>query len=164
MHTEFLFIVAEVAVAFAGFAGLVFAISARRDQEPEQTRLQFELLLNVLSASLLVIAFALIPPMIADIGASPDTTWRGSALLFAIAFGSYIVYSLRRSYPAYRAAGRSVPVSFQVNSFLAIFFAGLLVLCAAGVVPASAYRATLLFCLYASGASFLRVFLSLARD
>jgi hypothetical protein len=74
VHTEFLFIVAEVPVAFAGFAGLVFAISGRRDQEPEQTRLQFELLRNVLGTSLLVIAFALIPPMIGDIGAPPDTT------------------------------------------------------------------------------------------
>ena len=81
VHTEFLFIVAEVAVAFAGFAGLVVAISGMRDQEPEKARLQFELLRNVLGTSLLAITFALIPPMIADMGASPEATWRGSALL-----------------------------------------------------------------------------------
>lgn len=52
MHDDFLFIIAEIAAAFAGFAGLVVVISRREDQSPEQALLVLGNLQNVLTLRL----------------------------------------------------------------------------------------------------------------
>lgn len=56
MHSDFLFIIAEIAAAFAGFASLVAAISRREDRSSDQERLDFLTLQNVLLLSLLAVA------------------------------------------------------------------------------------------------------------
>jgi hypothetical protein len=118
----------------------------------------------VLATSVLAVASALVPPMITHLGASPGTAWRVSALLLAIVLGAYAAYNIRRVSVAYRAAGLNVPVSYRVNSVLAIAVIVSLILCATAIVPDSVYRAALSYCLCISGVSFLRVFLSIAPD
>lgn len=52
MHTDLLFIVAEVGAAFTGFATLVAVISHLSGRPPVQVRLHFRLLQNELISSL----------------------------------------------------------------------------------------------------------------
>ncbi len=84
MQSEFLFTVAEVAVAFAGFAGLIVAISGRQGRSAAEVRLDLVLLTNVLSTSLVAVAFALIPATFLGMGMEPGDAWRGSAFLCAV--------------------------------------------------------------------------------
>ena len=164
MHSGFLFTVAQVAVAFAGFAGLIIAISGRQGRSEAEVRLDLVLLKNVLGASLMAVAFALIPAAILGMDVEPSVAWRGSAFLYAVGLTVYLARMAPRQVASYRAAGRSLPVTYRVNLGLGIVVIVSQGLCAAGVLPTSAYLPALLFLLYASGVSFVRVFLSVARD
>jgi len=164
VQSEFLFTVAEIAVAFAGFAGLIIAISGRQGRSEAEVRLDLVLLKNVLGASLMAVAFALIPATLLGMNVEPSVAWRGSALLYATSLTVYMSRTVPRQVASYRAAGRSLPVTYQLNTGLAIVAIVSQGLCAAGVLPTSVYLPSLLFLLYASGVSFVRVFLSVARD
>ena len=163
MHTELLFTIGEIAVAFAGFAGLVVALARRGDRSPEEARLDVVHLKNVLAQSLFALAFALIPATLGAMAVDVDTAWRGSAWLFAVIYGPYLVSAVRAGYAGFRASGQRVPLLFQVNSALGFVMVVALVSCGAGFAPTSTYLPVLAFCLYGSGISFVRVFLSVAR-
>ena len=163
MHTELLFTIGEIAVAFAGFAGLVVALARRGDRSPEQAQLDVVHLKNVLAQSLFAVAFALIPAMLGAMAVGVDTAWRGSALLFAGLYGPYLVSAVRGGYAGFRDSGQRVPLLFRLNSVVGFLMVVALVLCGAGIAPTSTYLPVLGFCLYGSGISFVRVFLSVAR-
>jgi hypothetical protein len=164
VHNDFLFTVSEIAVAFAGFAGLVVAISRRNGRSAEQALWDLQHLKNVLGTSLLAIAFALLPAMLSGMGADVAFAWRSSALLFAIAWVGYAGNAVPKGLSAYRAIERAVPLTYWISVVLSVFVPIALVLCAAGVLPTSTYLPALAFLLYGSGASFVRVFISVARD
>ena len=163
MHTDFLFIVAEIAAAFAGFTTLVAAISRRQDDTPEQGQLAFGTLQNALVLSLFTVAFALIPSVIERQGVTPSVAWRGSATAAAATIAPYIAYVLRSLVSAYRAANQRAPLTFVAN--MAVGFASLFTfaLCAAGTLPTSSYLLALSALLYLAGFAFVRFFVTIGR-
>jgi hypothetical protein len=160
VHTELLFTIGEIAVAFAG---LVVALARRGDRSIEVARLDVVHLKNVLAQSLFAVAFAILPAMLNAMGVGVDAAWRSSAILFAVLYGLYMARIVPAGNAGFRSSGQRVPVLFRVNSVIAFLMVAVLVLCGAGIVPTSAYLPVLGFCLYASGISFVRVFLSVAR-
>ena len=164
MHADLLFIIAEIAAAFAGFASLVAAISRRSSPGPQQDRLDFGTLQNVLLLSLLSVGFALFPNVLERQGLSAAIAWRTSAAAFAIVVGTYVGYVLRTLPAAYRELGRRVPPSFVFNAVLIILGLSVQVLCAAGLVPLATYLLPLSTILYAAGFGFVRLFVSLRPD
>jgi hypothetical protein len=164
VHTDFLFIVAEIAAAFAGFASLAAAIATRQEQTLDQARLDFRTLQNVLVLSLLTIAFSLVPSAIARQGIEAPTAWRVCAAAFCVAKASYLAYFLPQILTAYRSLGRRAPISFVANACLAAGSCIVLGACAAGMLPPSSYLLSLIVLLYLAGFGFIRFFISMGRS
>ena len=164
MHTDLLFIIAEIGAAFAGFATLIAVISDRSGRRAEQVRLHFAMLQNALIGSLLAVAFAILPAVISRQAVETTLAWRGSAGLCSFVLGSYMAYVVPRLLRAMREAGQSVSVAFVVNSIASgvwlILFAG----CAIGAFPTSSYLIALAGLLGSAGAAFLRFFLVLGKE
>jgi hypothetical protein len=100
MRTDFLLTLAEISVALAGFAGLIVAISRRRGGSADETRLNLQLLKNVLGASFLAAAFSLLPVALLSMEVDSEAAWRGSAGLLAVALP---LYMFRTVFPALTA-------------------------------------------------------------
>ncbi len=134
-ESDVLLTIAEVAVAFAGFASLVGVLGQRSSaDDPRVIGLRMR---AMLLSSLMVVAFSIFPIILTRYGASPDLTWRTSSLaLFAVMACYYVWFwailrGLRRSdIPLTRFQTRViVPTLFLtmlclvalllVNSFLA---------------------------------------------
>jgi len=163
MRTDFLLTLAEIAVGLAGFAGLIVAISGRRDGVRDEAELNLQLLKNVLGASFMAAGFALLP--VALLGMEVDSTaaWRGSAALLTVALPLYMLQTVRPALAAFRAIGK-VPLSYWANNVVALLIVSSLVLCASGVVSSSFYLPAVSFLAYGAAVSFVRVFLSVARN
>ena len=164
MQAEFLLTLAEIAVALAGFAGLIVAISGRRGGSADEARLNLQLLKNVLGASFMAAGFALLPVALLSMAIDSQTAWRGSAGLLAVGLPLYMFQTVFPALASYRALGRSVPLSYRANIALGLVFAGALGLSAGGVVPSSTYLPAVSFLVYGAAVSFVRVFVSVARD
>ena len=161
MHEDTLFIIAEIAAAFAGFASLVAAIANRNSRSTEEEDLNFSTLKNVLVISLLTLAFALAPVVLEKQGLGFTESWRISGAGFTIIFGLYLSGSVfREIVPAYRSANRRIPVTLVANTVLAYSVVLIMALCALGVVEPIRYLLGLAAMLYFSGAGFLRFFVS----
>ena len=160
MSNDFLFIVAEIAIAFAGFAGLVVAISGRQGRSAERARLELVLLRTVLLVGLLVVAFALFPSLLSELGAEPEVAWRVSASVYFFALGGLAVRNAPRNIAAHRAANQRVPITVWLTTTLTFVLVIVLALCAIGILPASSYLVALAGSLIMAGASFVRVFMS----
>jgi hypothetical protein len=93
---EFLFTVAEVAVALAGFAALVTIVSQRQHDAAERGRAARHFLLSLVFASLLTVAFALLPYVPLRFGLPADAAWRVSSAIFAVAWVVYVISAMRR--------------------------------------------------------------------
>ena len=94
-HGELLLTIAEIAVAFAAFSGLVSVLGRARPQiDP---RLAANRLQSVLFTSLLATAFALFPFLPLALGVAEGAAWRISAGVFSIAWFIYTVSVFRRS-------------------------------------------------------------------
>jgi hypothetical protein len=91
LDTDFLFTVAEVSVALAGFAGLV-TVLANRGTERSRER-GVHLLRSMLFVSLMVTAFSLFPRIPEHYGMGPHSVWRVSSGAFFVAWVLYIVPS-----------------------------------------------------------------------
>ena len=161
MYSDLLFIIAEIAAAFAGFASLVAAISRREGNSYEQEILDFYTLRNVLLLSLLTIAFALVPNLLERQVSTPLVAWRMSAATFVVVVGGYVVFTLGRFPRAYQGVGRTMPLSFWMNAV--VLFFGLIgqFFLAAGQAPVSIYLLSLSALIYCAGFGFVRLFTSL---
>lgn len=166
---DFLFTVAEVAAAFAGFAGLVTVLTQRLAKTP---RRDFDIarFRDLLLLSLFVAAFALFPTLPAAFGASDEITWRVSALLFLVAwaaFGSQGLYAGRR---LSRSGSRPFARPLFWNNLVVHVVAMLaLILVAVDASPvanvrAAVYLAALFAMLYLAGAYLMALFISLVRE
>jgi hypothetical protein len=164
MRTDFLLTLAEISVALAGFAGLIVAISRRRGGSADETRLNLQLLKNVLGASFLAAAFSLLPVALLSMEVDSEAAWRGSAGLLAVALPLYMFRTIFPALTAYRAIGRSAPLSYRANIAIGFVVAGGCGLCAVGSIPSSVYVPAVLFLVYGAAMSFVRVFVSVARD
>ncbi len=106
-HTELVLTIAEVAVAFAGFSGLVGILgrSGSRDSDVAQAfRLR-----GVILTSLLVVAFSLVPFVAHGLGLRVVAAWRISSVLFFLAGGGISVYALVEIRRALRAQSPMPP-------------------------------------------------------
>lgn len=164
MHTDLLFIVAEVGAAFAGFATLVAVISDHSGRPPEQVRLHFRMLQNALIGSLFCIAFAILPTVVERQAVEPTVAWRVSAAACSLVFGGYIAYVLPRLIRSLRAAGQSVTPSFVANTIVSGAWVLVFAACAIGALPTSSYLIALTGILCSAGIAFLRFFLLLGRE
>ena len=163
MHSDLLFIIAEIGAAFAGFSSLVAAISRRSDDGPERVQLIFKSLHNALMASLIVVAFALLPSIVIRQSVEPEVAWRSSAAACSLLFSLYIASALRRLLGAYRASGEAVPRGFMFNTAASIGCVLIFAACAVGVFPTSSYLVALAGILYCAGVAFLRFFVSMGQ-
>jgi hypothetical protein len=84
-EVDILLTTAEVAVAFAGFASLVTILGRRSSQvDPRFIALRFR---GMLTNSLLVVAFSMIPLVLFNYGLGGTIVWRLSSALLALAGG-----------------------------------------------------------------------------
>ena len=82
-YSEDMRTLAEIAIALAGFAGVVLAIRSRRairDQKVNQARLR-----ELLVTSFIVVFFAFFPPLMTGVLGDSPWAWRGPMLIFALA-------------------------------------------------------------------------------
>ena len=89
-ESDLLFTIAEVAVAFAGFASLV-AILGRRSSKDDPRVLGARMRAMILF-SLLAVAFSLLPPVLYRYGLDESATWRVASALFALAFAGVVAW------------------------------------------------------------------------
>jgi hypothetical protein len=162
--TDLLFTIAEVGVAFAGFAGLVTVLAARERRSAERAALDLAFLHTVLATSLTVVAFALLPPSLVEMGVEAETALRICAALFLCVSIGYGSWAGPRTGSTYRAANERPPWTWRLYIFLAFNQWGVLALCALGIISSSFYLGALLFFLYLSASSFSRVFMSVGRN
>jgi len=81
-EAEILLTVAEVAVAFAGFASLVSILGrGTADADPRVLSLRMR---AMLISSLLVVGFSLVPVLLYGYGMRPHEAWVGSSLLLLV--------------------------------------------------------------------------------
>jgi hypothetical protein len=164
---DFLFTVAEVAVAFAGFAGLVTVLTqrlAKTEREFDIVRFRDMLLLSLIAA-----AFSLLPTLPSAFGASDEATWRLSAVLFLIAWAGFglqgLIAGLRLSRSGTRPFSRPLFWSnlvIHVPAMIALLLVAIDAPLVASVRSA-VYLAALFAMLYLAGAYFVALFISLAR-
>ena len=163
MPQDLFFTLAEVGVAFAGFAGLVSVLAGRSRRSAERAALDLLFLHTVLATSLSVVAFALLPPSLVDLGMESETALRTCATMFLAVSIGYGSWAGPRARAAYEAVGERPPWTWRLNIGLAVIQWLVLGLCALGIVSSSFYLGALLFFLYLSGSSFFRVFVSVGR-
>ncbi len=155
---------AEVAVTFAGFAGLVTVIAQRlsgADTTVATGRLQ-----GMLVLSLLVAAFSFVPQLVAGFGLSEEAVWRASSGLYGLAWAGYMLFGIRLG-RALRATG-ALPTgaALYINQVVHLISPLVLLAGAAGVwnsMTAQVYTVALFGMLYISGVLFVQVFVSLVR-
>jgi hypothetical protein len=164
----FLFTVAELAVAFAGFAGLVTVLTRRltgAEREFDIVRLRDLLLLSLLAA-----AFALFPELPVLFGAGEDATWRLSSFFLAAAWGTFGIQGLLAGVRLSRSGTHpfSRPLFWSnLVIHVACLTALALVAVDASIVAAvrpAVYATAVFALLYLAGAYFVALFVSLARS
>ena len=160
---DVLLTIAEVAVAFAGFAGLVSILGRRSSRDPSVV--QAARLRALIVSGLLVVAFAFVPFVPYRVGLSDLVVWRISSGLFALATAgvAWVAWDNARRV---RAVGPSPRGFFSrglvIASDLAVAGA-LLVANAFGAFPdhaAAVYIASLLLLLFLAGFMFANLLLS----
>lgn len=136
-HEDWLQTLAEIAVALAGFSGLLAGI---RQQSQLESKINATRLRTIVETSLAVLAFCLIPVFLNGLGVGEVWAFRISAIAFLAGFIPFTAMGFRR----FRlAAGTSV---IRVSGFLggaAIYLASAVALvagiaCAAGFPTAAA--------------------------
>jgi hypothetical protein len=163
VEADFLFTVAEVAAAFAGFSTLVVVVAQR--SRNVRGELATAKLTNMLRLSLLVILFSLVPYLPLYFGASEIKAWRISSGLFAFLWLVYFLDCLRRAVPTrFHGFGLVNKINFFGVEGLAILA---LVAGAFGAWRSHTgfvYLSSLLAMLYISGWLFLQQVVEISRD
>jgi hypothetical protein len=92
-HEDWLRTLAEVAVALAGFSGLLAGIRQRSQRE---SRINITRLRTIVETSLSVLAFSLLPVLLNGFGPSEIGAFRISAVFFVVGFVPLTVRGFRR--------------------------------------------------------------------
>ena len=92
-HEDWLQTLAEVAVAFAGFSGLLAGI---RERSQRESRINVTRLRTIVETSLSVLAFSLLPALLNGIGLGEVGAFRISAVAFLAGFIPLTVRGFRR--------------------------------------------------------------------
>jgi hypothetical protein len=158
--SDVLIVIAEVSVAFAGFAGIVAVFRQRGLEEwapVDAVRFRF-----MVECSLTTILFALLPFVFHHLGASPTATWSACSALMAAAIGGLLVIaSLRVRRLRSQASGFSSALLrfMQAVALLAIALLVLNALSVGFTAEFGPYLAALAWVLVASGVNFFRLLL-----
>ncbi len=160
-ESDVLMTIAEVAVAFAGFASLVGVLGQRSSaDDPRVIGLRMR---GMLLSSLMVVAFSIFPILLTRYGASPDLTWKASSLaLFAVTACYYVWF-----WTGLRELGRSdIPMTgFQLRVIVPTLFLTMIGLAALLLgnlllsIPA-VYLTALALLLFQSGFAFCLIVFS----
>jgi hypothetical protein len=156
--------IAEIAVAFAGFASLVSVLGSTSSHEhPLVQSIRFR---GMVVLSLTVLAFSLVPFVPMSLGVSPLTSWRISSALFLVGGVSSLFAGLRQISTA-RAAGvspvRGTAVRRAVvfgSEGVALLLLGSNVLGFTAAVAAGVYLTALLLFLLGAGIMFVTLLFS----
>ena len=89
-ESDVLLTIAEIAVAFAGFASLVSVLG--KGTSSDDPRVSGTRMRGMIIFSLMAIAFSLIPYLLHRYGLERDTVWRLSSALFALGFVGVTVW------------------------------------------------------------------------
>lgn len=160
-EADILLTVAEVAVAFAGFASLVSILgrgTALADPKVLSLRMR-----AMLISSLLVVGYAFVPVIFDAYGASPDIAWQGSSLLLLVATLSYYGW-LQGAISTLGRAGLT-PTPFQRRVIVPVLLltlvaVSLLLLANAVVAMPAVYMTALGLLLFQSGFAFTLIVFS----
>jgi hypothetical protein len=158
--SDVLIVIAEVSVAFAGFAGIV-AVFRQRDLAEwapvDATRFRF-----MVECSLTTILFALLPFVFHHLGASASITWSAcSALMAAAVVGLLISGSFSVRYLRSQASGFSPALLrfLQAGTLLTLALLVLNALRIGFTAEFGPYLAALAWVLVGSGVNFFRLLL-----
>jgi hypothetical protein len=167
-ESDLLFTVAEVAVAFAGFSGLVTVVSARL-RAGSTGDVERHMLYSMLLLSMLTIAFALFPYLPLRLGAADAASWQISSGAFFFAWLAYFVTSVIRGLRVTRAAGvawpgRPLAAFNQVVHIAAGLSLGGGAIGLWGSATAGIYLCSLAAMLYMAGCVFVLLFTRLVRS
>ena len=162
--SELLLTIAEISVAFAGFASLasIFGQRAGRDD----ARVDSGRLLNMLTTSLMVTGLALVPFVPILLGLPNRWVWGVSGGIGLVAISVFGPAVFRRTALMKRYPGFSVARSYWNYALTAVALAAF-VCCIFGLPsekPFAAYFGGLLALLAVSGSLFVSVIASLARS
>ena len=160
---DLLYTLAEIAIAVAGFSGIVTALSSRNGRSAEQSALDFQILQGVLMASLLVVGFSVLPGALVHMGSGVRAAWRVSSSIFFLVAGAYFMWTTPRHVASYMSADLPVPWSLKFHIVLTGTVLLALAASAMSFLPQHAHIAGLLVYLYMAAYSFVRVFLSIGR-
>jgi hypothetical protein len=162
---DLLLTIAEVAVAFAGFASLVSVLGRRYSRD--DPRLDGLRLRGMLLSSLIVVAFALFPFLPMRFGVTDAEVWRISSGTY-FATNALLVLPFARRTRRLAQEGVGEPPSLYLFYFVVeVVVSTLLVVVALGFFPrfASSFYITGLFVgLSEAGITFFRVVSSLTAD
>jgi hypothetical protein len=156
---SFLFILAEIAVGFAGFASIVAVLGQRSTRD--HPRLDAFRLRGLLECSLLVVAFSLIPYVASRFWAGDATAWRLSSGLFFVA-GTAVTAATRARYRSIAHIPTPMGMRLAVTALHLVPLPALL-LTAIGIFgdrSGAIYLLCLLSYLLAGGIGFFRVMVS----
>ena len=160
-EADVLLSLAEVAIAFAGFSSLVGILGQRSSlDDPRVLGVRMR---AMLLSSLVVVAFSILPVVMARYEATPEVVWRSSSLaLFAVS-GAFIVWVLL----SFRSLGRAAMTRTWVQRLIilptvALTLASLVVLLFVNVILArpAIYLTALLLLLFQSGHTFCHIVFS----
>jgi hypothetical protein len=158
--SDVLIVIAEVSVAFAGFAGIV-AVFRQRDLEEwallDAARFRF-----MVEFSLTTILFALLPFVLHHLGASPTVTWSAcSALMAATVAGLFVIAAFRLRRVRSQGSGFSPALTriVQTGTLLTVVLLVLNALSIGFTAEFGPYLAALAWLLALSGLNFFRLLL-----
>ena len=81
---DFLYTVAQVGVTYAGFSTLVTVVAYRNDLSALPARIYY-----MLNLSIIVIAFAILPPVLHSYGLAESVIWRACSGAYALVWAVY---------------------------------------------------------------------------
>jgi hypothetical protein len=163
IHQDFLFTIAEVGAAFAGFSTLISVIGLRSSDAASPTKV-----ISMLILSILAVSFALIPNLIPLYELPISQSWRFLCLLYAIIWAAYWVFILiviRRARFGTNFSG--LLLANKINAFLV--HPGLILALLAGAadfwgnVADRVYVTAVLVMLLLSAQLFVQIVISLLR-
>ena len=160
-EAEVLLTVAEVAVAFAGFASLVSILGrGTADADPRVLSLRMR---AMLVSSLLVVGYAFVPVIFDAYGASSEVSWKGSSALLLVAALGYYRWLQRAIITLGRAGLTPTPFQRRViipTLLLTLVVVSLLLLANVVVAMPAIYVTALALLLFQSGFAFTLIVFS----
>ena len=122
-ESDFLLVIAQLSVAFAGFAGLASALSDRANMD--DTRVDAGRLINMLVISLCTAMLALVPFIPSLFGVAENVVWRSSAAIALVTLVLFAPGVAMRTRRMQQYTGFNMPsnvVNFGLSAIAAVCF------------------------------------------